>query len=185
MILLPPNPQRAWLRSFWAAGCLIGAMLIGTLAYLYSAKWLLLAAVVVILFTAGMIAPHWIVRPYRAWNKLARLYSRYAERLVLRIAFITVCVPAGWAAPRIQVSRPASEGSLWLARQKQTSIDRSVQARGKKDKPMETWAARYITWARQSREIWRLVLLPFLIVLAALQSEEQNSTVPDNIYTLF
>jgi hypothetical protein len=182
MILLPPNPQRAWLRSFWAAGCLVGAMLVGTLACLYGAKWLSLAAVIVILFTAGTIAPHWLVRPYRAWNKLARLYARYAERLVLRIAFTTVCVPAGWAAPRIQVRRPASEGSLWLARQKQTSID---QARGKNDKPTETWVARYLAWARQSREIWRLALLPFLIVLAALHSTEQESTVPENIYTLF
>ena len=185
MILLPPTPQRVWLRSFWAAGCLVGAMLVGTLACLYGATWLSLAAVIVILFAAGMIAPHWLVWLYRAWNKLARLYARYAERLVLRIAFTTVCVPAGWAGSRIQVRRPPSEGSLWLARKKQTSIDRSSQAQGKKDKPTETWVARYIAWARQSREIWRLALLPFLIVLAALHSSEQESTVPENIYTLF
>lgn len=184
MILLPSRPQRAWLRSFWASVCLLGAALVGTLAWLYRTEFLWLTAAIGVFFAVGMIAPHLLVWPYRAWNKLARLYAGYAEALVLRISFFTVCVPAGWAGSRIRVKRPPPEGTLWLPRESQNPVDQPfpTQKSGMRD---ESWVARYMAWAWQTGEVWRLGLLPFLLLLSTLQSTEQDLTVPENTYTLF
>ena len=184
MILLPPCPQRAWLRSFWASVCLLAAAFVGTLAWLYGTEFLWIEAAVGVLFASGMIAPHLLVWPYRAWNKLARLFAGYAEALVLRISFFTVCVPAGWSGSQIRVKRPLSQGTLWLSRESRKPVDQPLPARGNGMRD-EGWIARYMAWAWQSGEIWRLALLPFLLLLFALQSREQESTVPENIYTLF
>jgi hypothetical protein len=185
MILLPPHThERAWLRSFWASVCLFGTAFVGILGWLYGIEFLWLAVAVGVLFAAGMIVPHLLVWPYRAWNKLARLYAGYAEGLVLRISYFTVCVPAGWAASQIRVKQPPLEGTLWLPRESQKPVDQpfSAQGNGMRDK---SWIARYTVWAWQSGEIWRLAFLPMLLLLSALHSKEEESTVPENIYTLF
>jgi hypothetical protein len=183
MLLLPSNLQRAWLRSFLAAVCLLATLLVAALAWLYGAKWLWLTAAVALLCAAGMIAPRWLVWPYRAWNKVARFYAALAEALVLKIAFFMVCVPAGWAKSRMNLERAPSNATYWRARENPTSTASSmVQRKGGK---AEGWIARYIAWAKHSGQHWRLALLPYLIVLGALQSEEKESAVPENIYTLF
>jgi hypothetical protein len=133
---------------------------------------------------AGMLAPRFLIMPYRIWNRLARVYAGYAETVVLRISFFAVCVPAGWGGPRIQIMRPPLATSLWLSREVRRPAGPPISAH-KENEPAQTWIGRYVAWAWQSGEPWRLVLLPYLIVLGTLTSSEQETTVPENIYTLF
>ena len=185
MILLPPHPQRAWLRSFWATVCILATIVLGTLTWINRTELFWFAPAFGILFAVGMISPRLLVWPYRAWNKLARFYAGYAEALIVRITFFTVCVPAGWAPSDLRVSRPPSEGTLWLSRGSRKPIDQPFPAQRSKGKRAEGWVARYAAWAWQSGERWRLALLPFLYLLFLVQSSDEESTVPDNIYTLF
>jgi hypothetical protein len=185
MILLPSNPQRAWLRSFWVAVCLLAASIVFASAWLYRTELLWLIVAVGCAFAVGMSRPGLLVQPYRLWNRLARLYAGYAELIVLRIAFLAVCVPAGWIGTRIHVKRPPTKGTLWLSRDCQKPDGRPISARRSNRVQPQGWVGRYVAWAWESKERWRLMLLPYLLVLAALKSPEQKVTVPENIYTLF
>jgi hypothetical protein len=185
MILLPPNPQRAWLRSFWAAIGILATIIVGMLGCIYKPELWWCAPALAILFAAGFVVPRLFVWPYRAWNKLARLYAGSAEALIVRIAFFVVCVPAGWASSDMRVSRPPSEGTLWLSSASPKPIEGPFPAKISKANRAESWVARYAAWAWQSEQKWRLALLPFLYLLFMVRSSVEEPTVPDSIYTLF
>ena len=84
------------------------------------------------------------------------------------------------------MDRPPAEESLWLPRQSLASTsDKTLQTKVGGREPADGWIVRYVTWVLESREVWRLFLLPFLLLLFLLQSSEEELTVPENTYTLF
>jgi hypothetical protein len=185
MIHLPPRPQRAWLQSFWLALSLMQATLIAVLSWLYGTQFLVWEAVAALLLIPGMIWPEILAWPYRAWNKLARTHAGFAEALILKVSFLTIIVPTAWVGSNLRLDRPQFETSLWVPRQSLPAAACKELQSMTGESHRDNWIARYVTWACRSRQMWRLALLPFLVLLSWFQTQEEDMALPENIYTLF
>jgi hypothetical protein len=186
MLHFPVHPQRAWLRSFWLALGMVECACVMVFCWLYGTRYLFGIAVVAMALLLGLLWPHLLIWPYRAWNKIARFYLGIVESFVLNICFFTVIVPAGWAGSHLNIDRPGVEQSLWLTRQFE-STDISGKPCDSSGSGMEKkyWISRYVSWAYHSRQSWALALLPFLLLLSWLGESEPAQPVPENIYTLY
>ncbi len=187
MMILPSPPRRAWLMSFsFVISLSTGFLLAAVTALLGSRPWFLVGMIFAMLLAAvGLIRPEMARTSYRVWNVLARFYCRGAGLLLKGICFYGIFVPAGWAGSSLLLTRPTAFRSLWMPRQtldpttytsQYDALDEGCSRRG--------WITSLLFWASRSRNIWALFVLPFLILLSALQDDEE-STFPSGIYTLF
>jgi len=138
-----------------------------------------------LLICAGVIWPMMVSNPYRAWNRLARIYGRAAERLLLTICYVTVIIPAGWAETSLRLNRPRACESNWMDRRSlPTSLYKQLHCHRSTEMGTSSWVSRYIAWAISSKQLWAFAVLPFFSALVWLK-EEEDSVVRESIYTLF
>jgi hypothetical protein len=140
---------------------------------------------IMMLGSVGWVCPQLVNRPYRLWNRFARYYAGVAERLILRICYAAVIIPAGWTETSLRLRRPVSAESLWIPRRSlSVSLYKQLHSHPGSETGDAGWMLRYIAWARSSKQVWVLALLPFLCVLLWLKNDEE-SVVRESIYTLF
>ena len=87
------------------------------------------------------------------------------------------------AFPRATAAIAAVAASLWTTRR---SLDSSEYRHVFVTGTVHTggWIANYAAWAWQSGNLWALSLMPFLMMLRFLPSDEERIDQA-NIYTLF
>jgi hypothetical protein len=122
-----------------------------------------------------MLGSDWIEPCYRVWNGAARRVGRAARLVVTSICYFVVVTIVAKSDPPFERRRPAPGTSQWIARHRNARS--SDDAEG-------PWTSVYIAWARRTGNGWALVLMPFLIVLAAV-AEDDEQALPANLYTLF
>jgi hypothetical protein len=187
-MLTLPNfpPRRAWLLAFWTAlslwlGVSAGVFLAVALG------WFWLAAAPVI--AAGMAALGWIwpglvAFPYRAWNKLARETARLGHFCILTVCYYVVLAPVARAGSSFRLESPKPGESFWIKRQ--SSRGRAdVQKLSGAEFSSRSWIVTYLSWCAHPRNLWTVWLIPYLLLLSLLETEEQKNSVPSNIYTLY
>ena len=164
-------------------GLLVGIVLWLIVSPVWSA---LGVAVVLLLSLSALLQPQMVSPLYGSWNRLALLYAKYARALILLIMFYTLFALIGRFGKSLRLESSISMNSLWepLEMNIQTgygsspgvfveeSIDRS-------------WISRLISWATGSRNWWVYSLLPFFILLSALEGDRDDSAFPSSIYTLY
>jgi hypothetical protein len=184
-IRLLPNPRRAWLTSF---GLLISMMsMLGFAAWAWYRQSFSLFGVgvglsVALVLSARLWPGAWTV-PYRAWNKMGRHYGEFARLYFLWLCYLTISA-VGMPGPSENFTRNASAGSGWIARQPvpgPKSRDVQEEMNGQVNRG---WIRAYAVWAIRSGQLWRFALLPFLILLWTLDTDDE-SHVPSKTYTLF
>jgi hypothetical protein len=189
MITLPRfPPRRAWLRSFWIAISLVSGLMVSILcALLISPHWFASgAAFAVAVAVPGLLQPQIASLPYRAWNKLARAFVRVARFWVTGVCFYIICVTVGLSGSHARLAQPTSNESLWVARRISTSTTYNHKYDGASQEfAQKGWIRAYFAWAVGSGNFWAVCLLPFLMLLAALENDDNRSPVAANIYTLF
>jgi hypothetical protein len=173
MFTLPAfPPRRAWLRAFWTALSLsAGVLFSALLAITWGWAWIAAAPAI----AAGLVFPGWmwpriIEYPYRAWNKLAREFVRFARFWVLAVSYYVIFIPVSWKGALFRVAAPKPGESLWMEHQTLSPEARS-STHGR------------ITGG--DRNHWTVWLIPFLLLLSMLGTDEQKGSVPSNIYTLY
>jgi hypothetical protein len=186
MITLRSPPRRAWVMSFWLAVCLGSGLLIGLLsALLISPRWFGLG--VMLALVLALPKRLWTQTiAYRLWNRLARYFGHAAHLWLMGICFAIIVVAVGRKGLSLRLARPSSTASLWMPREtlapaayiSQYSV---ATARA----PEKGWIATFFSWVMQSGNLWALSLLPFLMLLSALRTDQRKSNFPANIYTLF
>lgn len=187
MIHLPVHPRRAWLRSFWFAVALLGGLVMGgTLAVFVSWPWFGVGAILgLVMALPGLLFPQIVAPPYRAWYWLSEWYMRLARFIIKGICFYVVFGVAGLAGSSLKLTPPSDAESCWLPRKTLPPTSNLHQYDAPPlDHRRRGWQATYISWAVRSGNWWAIGLLPFLIILAPLEPEEDQS-FPANIYTLF
>lgn len=191
MILLPMPARPAFLRSFWLVIYVSSGLLIGVLCSLLGPSWfscglpMLLAAFT--LAIPGLVWPQLGLWPYRAWNRLVRTLAFYVRHLLMGFAYLLVVVPVGLTKSSLLVSRLHSGQSMWVARKTlPCTAYRRQDTIVMDDEPSKDkgWISPFLSWAFRSGNIWACCLLPFLILLAVLQTDEEKAVSID-IYTLF
>jgi hypothetical protein len=188
MITLLSRPRRAWLMGFWFAISVCSGVFIGLVsALLISPQWCVLGGIpVVVLACTGLLWRRAIRKAYAVWNRLALGFGRAAQLLLMGICFYVIFVAVGRTGSALRLAHPSPTASLWVARGT-LAPNAYVSQYGAGDGAslQKGWIATFLSWAVRSGNWWALSLLPFLILLSALQIDETKSTFPANIYTLF
>jgi hypothetical protein len=105
--------------------------------------------------------------------------------VLLGLCFYIVFVAVGRAGARLRLERPRPNGSLWIPRGDPASLGAA-----RYPSPLAVPIHRtglcgsLLSWAKSSGNLWACCLLPFLMLLRALEPESVDD-VPTNIYTLF
>jgi hypothetical protein len=188
MISLPSPPRLAFLKSFWLVMSLSGGLLVGALAsLLVSPRWLAVGgAVAPGLAVFGLLRPQVAATPYRAWNKMARAFGRYARGWLLLVCFYVVFLGVGRAGSPLRLTRPMASTSLWVPWEIHvTAAQASERGVTVERGPPRGWVVAFLVWATRTRNWWAYCLVPFLALLSALDAEREESAFPAGIYTLF
>jgi hypothetical protein len=189
MIMLPRYPPpRTWLQSFWITLSLAAGSILGTFCALVIApRWSVSGMVFALLMAVpGSLRPRIASRPYRLWNLLARRFVRLARFWVTGVCFYIICTSVGLTGSRARLAQPAANETLWVARTASTPTTDVHHHNGAPPEfAQKGWIRAYFTWAQQSGNLWALCLLPFLIILSALENDQAQNPVAANVYTLF
>jgi hypothetical protein len=185
-MLLPETIQLTWLRSFCAAVSIWALIITGVFCRQWDLGFVWPASGLFLMCAAGVIWPRLLIWPYRGWIKLSRLYAQFAEIAVLRLAFGLVCVPVGLCtSPPVEVHRPCSRGTLWQPRNGTNPIGEIGTKRNTGWFTHSNWIVRYVSSSWHSGQMWRMALLPFLLLTRAFQSSAPELLIPEHSYTLF
>jgi hypothetical protein len=176
MLTLPAPPRRGLLLGFWISISLFIGLLIALV------HWLVAIITVAALLLVGCCCPALLAFAYRAWNYVARRFSRIATALLTSICFFVVITVVGRSGKRLPLTLAAGTGSLWVKRGQIPSNAYFAQHNG--TTPPNGTGSAFFMWAIRSNNTWAVSLLPFLAVLSAL-AEEDEKHVAANIYTLF
>ncbi|HEX9665703.1 MAG TPA: hypothetical protein VGA95_04000 [Thermodesulfobacteriota bacterium] len=173
--------------GFWLGLTLAGGLLIGSLLALLVSP--ILSGVTVILalmFTLlGFLQRQVASIVYEAWNRVARRFTRVARIVLMGICFYIIFVAVGRTGSSLGLARPTSGRSMWVPRKTLQPIGYPHQYNvSRKELPQRGWIPTFLSWAAQSGNFWAFCLLPFLILLRFLETEEE-SNFPNNIYSLF
>lgn len=188
MMTLPASPNRLWQLSFWlvVSSC-IGLILAALLWIVVSLPWAGLGLIAgLLLGGAGLLRPRKLSIPYKFWNGLAKKFAHFGQVWVAGVCFYTVFAAVGRTGASLSLARPGSgTKSLWTPRETQApSTYIYSQKKMFKGSTQRGWVSSFGSWAAESRNLWAVCLLPFLLLLKALDTE-QESEFPSDIYTLY
>jgi hypothetical protein len=184
-LVVPARPRRAALRAFWltmGAWAGLGTAVVMPLDVVSRlVAGLLVAALIVV---GAWLRPREAGGLYRLWARASRLYSRITQLVLLRLCHGVVFVAVGWAGSTLRLAPPRADESLWAQRSTlATGAYRSQFEGSNGTAPVGAWAAT-ATWAMRSGNLWALVLVPVLVLIAALETDDRQR-FPAGIYTLF
>lgn len=188
MVMLPPQTYRkAYLRGFWLTTSASVGVVVGVLiSILASPLWSGLGAAVAIFIAApGLLWPQATSTLYKAWNRLARYFDTSARLALSGISFYVILVAVGKMGGSLKLAPTQPRESGWVPRDtlapdrylSQDDVSGNVNFN-------RSWIRQYISWAVKSGNFWTISLLPFLILLAALDTDTKIG-VSSETYTLY
>ncbi len=187
-IALPVQANTAWLKGFWLAVSLgIGLLISVLLLIIGPPKWVALGpGVAVGIALPGLLRPQLILTQYKVWNRLVNAYIRYASAFVLLIVFYVMFVAVGRIGSTLVLTPPNGATSMWVPMKSHTRPEHSAAGKGLRNRSsIRGWIWAYRAMASESRNWWTLSLIPFTLLLSALQSEREHASFPESIYTLY
>lgn len=188
MITMPFPPRRAFLLSFWSIMSLICGLSVGTfLAIMISPEWLILGIGISFLLTlTGLIWKRATLFAYRAWNKLAREYSRFTRQWLMFISYYVIFMVVGRSGSSLKLAKPVKGKSMWVPFKVYIATDHGNPNGNIIDEFIhKNWISAFFAWAKNSGNWWACCLLPFFMLISAIDEEEKKNLHPANIYTLF
>jgi hypothetical protein len=186
LITLPPARRSTVLVGFWLAISLLAGPILSVLLSLVLTPFALGPTVVltVLLCLPVLFWPGLAMFPYRVWNWLARTFALGARRFVTGVCFYVVLLAVAKATGKpLRLSRPAPGESLWVAIARPRWAG-GIEAVAHDESFGRSWISSLLSWNLQADNRWTLCLLPFLILLQAVDSGEDVAP-PEGIYTLF
>src|SRR5690606_30865855 len=110
----------------------------------------------------------------------------YVHLWLTGICFYIVVVAVGQTGSSLALARSRTGTSCWVEHLPHaTSTPDHVAAHNIETLPSRSWLKDFCIWATQRGHGWALCLLPFLLLLTLLGSEEEEQVFPGSIYTLF
>jgi hypothetical protein len=180
MLILPSPARRAHLRAFSLAIGFTGGAALGCLLALRIGVWGIGPGLCLGLIGAavGLRRPQSVCRAYMMWNRLSHLYIRAVRFAMKLICFRILTLLGRRGASPLNLVHPRAAGSLWEPRDQ-------ADHRSTSDGTRAGWCHGYVAWTRRSGKRWALSLLPFLVVLAATETETEIPMPSHSTYTIF
>lgn len=187
-MLLPFPANIFQLKSFWFVISLIIGLLLGYFFnILFSPIWF--ASSIFITFgiaMPGLIRPRIATIPYRAFNKSVRILTHCVNEWILIVCFFVVYIAGGKKGSFKKLDRPRESESLWIPRYQDSSGIHDTDNVVVMTKPTHrSWFFTFVRWAIKSGSWWMFCLLPHMILIAAFKKEKLQTTISENIYTLY
>jgi hypothetical protein len=189
MLYLPISRPTPALVSFGIVSAVLG-LLVCLLVYflLLPSPILLLLA---LLWPAGFVGaflldPLWLMKPYGLYNRVALRWVIPAVRSwVLAVTFGVV-----FAANRPFSQRLRAAGGDGRTTWHPKTIEHILGDSGEGDVAVDEtmggrWLPALIQWSRRTRNWWVIALVPFMVVLRLLDTEEEKRGVSADTYTLY
>jgi hypothetical protein len=176
------------LKSFWLVMSLVIGLLIGCfLNILFSPIWFALGMFIAFCIAMpGLIRPRIATIPYRAFNILVRIFIRYANEWILLVCFFVVYTAGGKKGSFKKLDRPHESESLWIPRYQDSSgIYGTNNVVVITESTHSSWFFTFVRWAIKSGNWWMFCLLPYMILIAVFKKEKLQTTISENIYTLY
>jgi hypothetical protein len=184
MLALPYHGHRAWVRAFWLAMALWAGLVVGVVVPFGPAERAVAAALAAVLVGAVPVVRYREARTlYRLGVRASRLYARLARFALLALCYGIIFVAVGAAGSALRLRRPAPGDSLWEAGRTLPPGAYRSQHGAESPGTRRRWRA-ILDWATDSGNAWALTLVPFLLLVAALDTEDE-APYPVGIYTLF
>lgn len=184
MITLPPI-EKSSLRSFVVIVGVWGGASLAALAWLLGIwRFLTMGALISIIWVAcALLAPGVARFSYRAWNRAAVEFAGAARAVITGICFYVVMVAVGRTESVFPLRSPKSGESMWVPRTALAGAHGAQTVSAQEDQA-RSWFSSYTSWALNSGNHWCIVLLPFLIILSALDTPREEF-LPTDTYTLY
>ena len=182
---LATQAHPVWVKSFWLVVSLGSGLLAGAiLPLVVSPRWSGLAVAIGLASALpALLRPETVAIPYRMWNTMILWYVRLARAWVALVCFFTIFTIVGRAGSALRLNHPSGRSSLWVPFETGTETDhRGVTV---EDSSNRSWVPAFLSWAARTGNWWAYSLLPFLVLMSALEPERERSTVPTSIYTLY
>jgi hypothetical protein len=185
-LIILPSPRLAFLRAFWLTLCAeiwLAAIFLFRMAGIFH-YFVLASLLIIVLVLFGFCWPQLLANSYRCWNRFAERYARCSKTILLLICYYLVFTATGLAGSEMIHDR--KRNSLWVSRTKRFP-DNDVyasQADGLIHGSARNWIMSYIRWAYESGNFHAVSLLPYLLLVAALETE-RSGDISTSIYTLF
>jgi len=185
MIALPYPVTRICLRSFWSLICLFAGVLIGVLWPLPLSVGSFGLGIILALTLAlpGLLWPFLVSVPYRVWNKLAREFARWTRPLIIGICYV-IFIAVGRMGTSLRLAPPTSTESRWVTRRTLAPATYVSQYSVPLKESSQKWIPTFLSWAVHSGNLWACCLLPFLVLLSVVKTDQED-IFPADIYTLF
>ncbi len=187
MIVLPAfPPRRACLRSFGLVVSFVVWCLLGILSALAKSPLGVASGsvIVIVLVSLSILRPSWISIPYRLWNRLAYEFTRFARWWLIGVCFYVIFTIVGRSKSALWLARPNT--SVWESRENQPYLAKCSRPGVTTEEFSEqSRFTSFLAWAKRPDNWWTLCLLPFLVLLSALEIEQEQRDFPSNVYTLF
>ena len=187
-MLLPFPANIFQLKGFWLVMSLIIGLLIGYfLNILFSPIWFVSSIFITFgIAVPGLIRPRVATMPYRAFNKLVRGFIRFTNECILLVCFFTIYIAGGKNSSFIKLVRPHESESLWVPRYQDSSgIHGTNNVVVMTKSTHSSWLFTFVRWAIKSGNWWMFCLLPYMILIAVFKKEKLQTTISENIYTLY
>jgi hypothetical protein len=110
---------------------------------------------------------------------LAREFARGGKIWILSVLYYVIFMPVSWAGSSLRVAAPKDGESLWSERE---PFSARPEVTGYVNRTGLT--ASLLCCARRTNR-WTICLLPFLLILTVLEADEQKTSIPSDIYTLY
>ena len=125
----------------------------------------------------GLVWPEMAALPYRWWNRIARKLANWATKWLMFVCYHIVFLAVGRMGAGLGLARPAPTESMWIKRAgaEPGPVEHNLR---------EHWVKTFFNWTRETGNWWAIGLLPFLLLIAMLDVEREES-FPIGIYTLF
>lgn len=186
MISLPSRPDRDVLAGFWSVlglGAGISAATLGVLAG-WPHPVAVGAACALVLGGIGVASPEAARRLYALWNRAARAYGRRARPVILTVYYYAAFTAGRLAGSKVPMRRTDDHTSGWTPRRSLLPEEYASQAPSAGAAGDGWWPVVVARWSLRSGRPWVIALLPLLVLLRGLDSDETEE-VESNIYTLY
>ncbi|HQU31705.1 MAG: hypothetical protein HRU72_08005 [Planctomycetia bacterium] len=180
--------NRIWLINFWISLSLVCCLFFGAFLWLLTYPlWPVYGTgLILLLILPILLRLRVLTTLYKAWNKIANYYVRFASLLIMGICYYIIFVAAGMAGTRFIREISSDQKSMWKPRKTLAPNAYGSQYDFITGNPLKKkgWALTFFSWSWRSGNLWACFLLPLLILLSFFETDQKTS-VSANIYTLY
>lgn len=187
MIRLSEFPRRASLIAFWLVVTVSLGVVIALFLSIFVGKLAIFLSVLVsfLMWTTGFYNLGLVKKFYTGWDMCAKKLSRAVSKASMLSTHLLINYYGKLLQSDFRDSlKPTHAQDMWSAKTTQSPESYSSTWFSGSVHSSDSWIRDLLYWSIHTRNLWVLALMPNLVLLELLKSNERTPSY-NNIYTLF